>query len=72
MNSEHQNGSAEDKSFFDYIEKLSDRELQEKQSYYLMNLEKSNRRILLNLQFWFYTFLISIVIGFFVLINISK
>lgn len=51
--------NAEEKTFYEYLEKLTDREVQERQSLYLRNIEKSNERIKLNLQFWFYATIIS-------------
>lgn len=73
MNPVHQKGTPDDKAFYEYIEKLSDRELQEKQAYYLRNIEKTNIRILANLQFWFYLALVGIFIGVMaVLLNTVK
>lgn len=42
-----------------YIEKLTDRELQEKQTYYLSQIYLSNKSIKNNVQFWFYATIIS-------------
>lgn len=72
MNPIHQKGTQDDKAFYEYIEKLTDRELQEKQAYYLRNLEKCNLKIIAHLQFWFYAFIISIVIGVIIMLNSSK
>jgi hypothetical protein len=72
MNPIHQKGTPEDKSFYEYIEKLTDRELQEKHAYYLRNIEKTNIKILANLQFWFYFTIACIAIGALVLLNSSK
>lgn len=44
----------ESRNFFNTLEVLTDREIQEKQLYHLKEIEKSNLKILLNLQFWFY------------------
>ncbi|MBF4494644.1 hypothetical protein IR010_19045 [Flavobacterium sp. MR2016-29] len=51
------------------VKEFSDRELLEKQTIYLMNIEKSNERIKANLQFWFYCGIICGVISFLFLIN---
>ena len=72
MNPLHHKGTPDDKVFYEYIEKLTDRELQEKQAYYLRNIEKSNIKILSNLQFWFYFGIVCIAIGALVLLNSSK
>lgn len=53
----------------DSVKDLSDRELLEKQTIYLMNIEKSNERIKANLQFWFYATLIGGVASFLFAIN---
>lgn len=42
-----------------YIEKLTDRELQEKQTYYLSQIYLTNKSIKNNVQFWFYATIIS-------------
>ncbi len=59
----------EDRPFYEAIKKLNDRELQEKQAFYLRNIQNSNERIKLNLQFWFYFAIASMVISFLILIN---
>ncbi|CAD0007049.1 hypothetical protein FLACHUCJ7_03124 [Flavobacterium chungangense] len=51
------------------LKDFNDRELLEKQTIYLMNIEKSNERIKVNLQFWFYFAIISGVSGLLFLIN---
>jgi VanZ family protein len=68
----HQKGTQDDKVFYEYIEKLTDRELQEKQAYYLRNNEKLNIKILSNLQFWFYFTISCLVIGVIAFLNSSK
>jgi hypothetical protein len=60
------------KNFYESIEKLTDRELQEKQTRLLTEIEKSNTRIKLNLQFWFYFTLIGGFLTAFVLFNLKK
>ncbi|WP_281235140.1 hypothetical protein [Flavobacterium gelatinilyticum] len=45
------------------LKELTDRELMEKQTIHLMNIEKSNERIKVNLQFWFYFAIVGIVIA---------
>jgi hypothetical protein len=62
----------ESKIFYESIEKLTDRELQEKQTRLLTEIEKSNTRIKLNLQFWFYFTLIGGFLTAFVLLNLKK
>ncbi|QRE14601.1 hypothetical protein, partial [Flavobacterium psychrophilum] len=47
-------GDKDTKSFYEEIEKLTDRELQERQAFYLRTIARSNHSIKLNLQFWFY------------------
>lgn len=42
-----------------YIEKLTDRELQEKQTYYLSQIYQMNKSIKNNVQFWYYATIIS-------------
>ncbi|MDR6844533.1 hypothetical protein [Flavobacterium granuli] len=64
-------GDQESKNFYEGIEKLTDRELQEKQTRLLTQIEKSNTRIKLNLQFWFYFTLIGGALTLFVL-NLKK
>jgi len=54
------------------FKELSDRELLERQTLYLFKIENSNERIKLNLQFWFYFAIVSVVIGTLILLNISK
>lgn len=54
------------------FKELSDRELRERQTLYLFNMQNSNERIKLNLQFWFYFSIACIVIGTLVLLNSSK
>ena len=41
------------------FKELSDRELLERQTLYLFNIQNSNERIKLNVQFWFYATIIS-------------
>lgn len=57
------------RTFYEYIEKLSDRELQEKQAHYLRNIERLNIRILSNLQFWFYFTIASMAIAILILMS---
>lgn len=52
-----------------YSKGLTERELIEKQTLYLMNIEKSNERIKANIQFWFYLAIVGAVINFLFLIN---
>lgn len=52
-------GDQDGKNFYEGIEKLTDREVQERQAFYLRKIERSNERIKLNLQFWFYATIIS-------------
>lgn len=63
-------GENEDKMKYQELEKLTDRELQERQAFCLMKIERSNERIKLNLQFWFYAAIVSV--GIAVLILASK
>ncbi len=44
------------------FKELSDRELLERQTLYLFNIQNSNERIKLNVQFWFYATIISVAI----------
>jgi hypothetical protein len=62
-------GTTEETTFYKSIEKLTNRELQERQANYLYKIEKLNRKIHLNLQFWFYFAITSMVIGFLIIIN---
>jgi hypothetical protein len=63
--------SKEEKDFFEIknnelkpneLSKLSDRELQERQTEYLFEIMKSNQKISLMMQFWFYLSIISLLI----------
>jgi hypothetical protein len=63
-------GDNESKQHYEGLEKLTDRELQEKQAYYLWKIERSNERIKLNLQFWFYLAIVSAAL--FVIISLQK
>jgi hypothetical protein len=66
MNPEnYRNG--EEKTFYEYLEKLTDRELQEKQALYLRNIEKTNLSIKNNIQFWFYATIISVALTIIIL-----
>lgn len=51
------------------LDGLTERELIEKQTLYLMNIEKSNERIKANMQFWFYTAIVGATISLLFLIN---
>jgi len=51
------------------LKELSDRELLEIQTLYLSNIQKSNERIKLNIQFWFYFGLILFVISLLFTLN---
>lgn len=62
-------GTPDDKKYYEAIEKLTDRELQEKHAFYLRNIQKSNERIKLNLQFWFYFTIASIAVAVLILLN---
>ena len=55
-------GSAEENEYYDFIEQLTDRELQEGQSYYLRNIEENSKNIKKNVQFFFWVTLISLFI----------
>lgn len=52
------------------FKELSDRELLERQTLYLFKIENSNTRILSHMQFWFYAFIISAVIGILIGLNL--
>ena len=60
MRKELRDGSAEDNEYYDFIEQLTDRELQEQHSRYLRNIEKTTISIKKNVQFWFYVTIISV------------
>ena len=60
MRKELRDGSAEDNEYYDFIEQLTDRELQEQHSRYLRNIEKTTISIEKNVQFWFYVTIISV------------
>jgi hypothetical protein len=49
------------------LKELSDRELLERQTFYLMNIEKSSRSIKNNVQFWYYATIISVVLALIIL-----
>jgi hypothetical protein len=53
------------------LKDLTDREIQERQLKLLSEIEKSNNRIKLNLQFWFYFTLIGGLLTFFVMNNLK-
>jgi hypothetical protein len=53
------------------LKDLTDREIQERQLKLLSEIEKSNNRIKLNLQFWFYFTLIGGFLTFFVMNNLK-
>ena len=44
------------------FKELSDRELLERQTLYLFNIQNINERIKINVQFWFYATIISVAI----------
>ena len=60
MKKEYRDGSAEDNEYYDFIEQLTDRELQEQHARYLRNIEKTTMSIKKNVQFWFYVTIISV------------
>ena len=60
-------GDNDDKNFYQGLEKLNDRELQERQALYLNKIQKSNERIKLNIQFWFYATIIIAALSIFIL-----
>jgi len=66
----------EEKDFFKNhninLKDLTDREIQERQLKLLTEIEKSNTRIKLNLQFWFYFTLIGGLLYFFVMANLKN
>jgi hypothetical protein len=62
MRKELRDGSAEENEYYDFIEQLTDRELQECQSYYLRNIEENSKNIKKNVQFFFWATLISLLI----------
>ena len=70
--------SKEEKAFFNTanqntdLSKSTDRELQEIQIKLLTEIEKSNTRIKLNLQFWFYFTLIGGLLSFLILMNLKN
>lgn len=55
-----------ERQFFNKIEGMSDKDLQQLQAYYLSNLEKSNEKIRANVQFFCWITIASIVIGVFI------
>jgi hypothetical protein len=57
----------DDKNFYEFVEKLSDRELQEKQANYLFETNKNTKRIKNNVVFFFYSFVVSIALTLLVL-----
>ena len=67
MRKELRDGSAEDNEYYDFIEQLTDRELQEQHSRYLRNIEKTTISIKKNVQFWFY---VTIISAFIIVMNI--
>ena len=67
MKKEFRDGSAEDNEYYDFIEQLTDRELQEQHSRYLRNIEKTIMSIKKNVQFWFY---VTIISAFIIVMNI--
>ena len=67
MKKEYRDGSAEDNEYYDFIEQLTDRELQEQHSRYLRNIEKTIMSIKKNVQFWFY---VTIISAFIIVMNI--
>lgn len=64
-------GDAEQKAFYETIEKLTDRELQEKQAHYLWNIEKHTRKTYLNVQFFFYLFVLSVIVSFVYMVSLT-
>jgi hypothetical protein len=60
-------GDQTSKNFYEGIEKLTDRELQEKQAFYLHNINKNNTSIKNNVQFWFYATIICVVLTLIIL-----
>lgn len=61
MNQEHFH-TKEDREFFTKIEKFTDRELQELNSHYLSTIQKKTHRIMLNVQFFYYAFVLAILL----------
>ena len=53
----------DDKIFYEYAEKLTDRELQERQVCYIRQIERDTTRIKNNIVFFFYAFIASIVLS---------
>jgi hypothetical protein len=51
------------------LKNLTDRELLEKQTIYLMNIEKSNEKIKANMQFWFYAAILGGIASFLFALN---
>ena len=49
------------------LKELSDRELLERQTFYLMKIEQTNNSIKNNVQFWFYATIISVALTFIIL-----
>ncbi len=62
MRKELRDDSAEDNEFYNFIEPLTDRELQEQHAFYLRNIEKNSKSIKKNVQFFFWATLISVFI----------
>lgn len=56
-----------EKAIYEAFEKLTDRELQEKQALYLRNIEKTNLSIKNNVQFWFYATIIAAALTIFII-----
>lgn len=54
-----------------YIEQLTDRELQEKQTYYLSQIYQNSKSIKTNVQFFFYLAIISFVLSVFIAIQMA-
>jgi hypothetical protein len=59
----------DERKFYENAEKLTDRELQEKQAYYLAQLNKNTLNIKNNVQFWFYATIISTALAILILGN---
>jgi len=57
--------TTESRAFFSEIEKMSDRELQESIYLKYCQIEKSNKRIGQNMQYWFYLFITAIFLVLF-------
>jgi 5-formaminoimidazole-4-carboxamide-1-beta-D-ribofuranosyl 5'-monophosphate synthetase len=62
----------DEKSFYDYIETLTDRELQEKQALYLRDIQKNTLSTKNNVQFFFYFAMVSLVLSSYFVITATS